>query len=367
MRILLLVPFFSGSHRQWAEGLRAHSRHEIEWMTLPGRHWKWRMHGAAPSLARQLDDRPLPDLILTTDMLDVATFRGLLPAAYRYVPVAVYFHENQLSYPWSPTDEDPDLGRDRHYMWINYTSALAADAVFFNSAYHRASFLAALPGFLGAFPDEIPSGTVAEIEAKSRVLPLGLALEDLRVPEPVARTGPPVLLWNHRWEYDKDPATFFGWCAKLVEEEVDFRLIVLGDSFRQRPPIFASAKTAFAERILHWGFAPDRRAYAQLLARADLLPVTARQDFFGGSVVEAIYANTFPLLPDRLAYPEHLPETARAHHLYADAESGYRLLRAAIDRIDEIRGASFRHYVAQYDWSRLGPGYDAAFQEEVDG
>jgi glycosyltransferase involved in cell wall biosynthesis len=366
MRILLLVPFFSGSHRQWAEGLRAHSRHEVDWMTLPGRHWKWRMHGAAVSFARQLRERPAPDLILATDMLDVATFRGLLPPAYRAVPIAVYFHENQLSYPWSPTDEDPDLGRDRHYMWINYTTALAADAVFFNSAYHRTSFLAALPPFLRAFPDEQPLATLTAIEKKTRVLPLGLSLSRLDPAETLPRSGPPALLWNHRWEYDKAPDAFFDWCDRLVADGVDFRLIVLGDRFRQSPPVFDRARTAFAEHILYWGFATDQATYAHWLARADILPVTAVQDFFGGSVVEAIYADTFPILPDRLAYPEHLPASRHDRHFYSSPEEGYSLLRQVITQIAAVREERFRPYVRCYDWSELASRYDVAFQEVID-
>jgi glycosyltransferase involved in cell wall biosynthesis len=363
MRINLLAPFFTGSHRQWAEGLRDHSNHTIELFTLPGRHWKWRMHGAAPVLAERLRDRPPPDLLLTTDMLDAATLRGLLPAAYRHVPLAVYFHENQLSYPWSPTDADTQAGRDRHYMWINFTTALAADALFFNSDYHRRSFLAALPAFLRAFPDERPTTAVAEIAQKARVLPLGMDLASLAQVPTSVRTGPPVLLWNHRWEYDKNPENFFRWCTRLTEEGLDFRLIVLGDRFRDSPPVFATAKAACAEQILHWGFAPDRSRYAQLLAQADILPVTANQDFFGGSVVEALYANTYPILPDRLAYPEHLPEKMRPRHLYTDDEAGYQLLKTAVIEINRVRETHFRSYVERYDWSALIGEYDAACKD----
>ena len=365
MRLYLLAPFFTGSHRQWAEGLRKHSSHEIQLFTLPGRHWKWRMHGAAVTFAHQLRDRTPPDLLLSTDMLDVAAFRGLLPPDWRSVPLAVYFHENQLSYPWSPTDVDPDRGRDRHYMWINFTTALAADALFFNSAYHRRSFLDALPAFLRAFPDERPTTAVTEIEQKARVLPLGLDLVPLAQVPTGARTGPPVLLWNHRWEYDKNPETFFRWCARLEEEGIDFRLIVLGDRFRDSPSIFATARTAFAERTLHWGFAPDRRTYAQRLAQADILPVTAYQDFFGGSVVEALYANTYPILPDRLAYPEHLPEKIRPRHLYGDDEAGYQLLKAAVSGINKVRETHFRSYVQRYDWPALIGNYEATFKEII--
>ncbi|NIN36237.1 MAG: DUF3524 domain-containing protein, partial [Gammaproteobacteria bacterium] len=63
------------------------------------------------------------------------------------------FHENQLTYPWSPTDSDTTHQRDAHYAFINFSSALAAEAVLFNSKYHRLSFHEQLPDFLKSFPD----------------------------------------------------------------------------------------------------------------------------------------------------------------------------------------------------------------------
>ena len=47
MKILILEPFFTGSHKDWAEGFKFHSKHEVQILSLPGRFWKWRMHGGA--------------------------------------------------------------------------------------------------------------------------------------------------------------------------------------------------------------------------------------------------------------------------------------------------------------------------------
>ncbi|SVD66234.1 uncharacterized protein METZ01_LOCUS419088, partial [marine metagenome] len=73
MNIVLIEPYFTGSHRNWAVGLQKHSSHTIELLTLPGSFWKWRMHGGAVTLARMFMESELsPDLILATDMLDVS-------------------------------------------------------------------------------------------------------------------------------------------------------------------------------------------------------------------------------------------------------------------------------------------------------
>ncbi len=43
MRILLLEPYYGGSHRSWADGYVAHSRHNVMLLTLPARFWKWHL------------------------------------------------------------------------------------------------------------------------------------------------------------------------------------------------------------------------------------------------------------------------------------------------------------------------------------
>lgn len=366
MKIFLFEPFFSGSHRQWAEGYQANSAHEVTLMTLPGRHWKWRMFGGAPELAdRFRKQKAHPDLILATDMLDLAGFLGQVRDLVSDVPVALYFHENQLTYPWSAKDEDVRQKRDRHYAFLNFTSALAADALFFNSAYHRTAFLEALPGFLKVFPDTKGLQHLQQIEAKSSVLHLGLNLIPLnRSAKP--RSGPPVILWNHRWEYDKDPEAFFQLLYRIQSADIPFRIIVLGEQYEGAPAIFAEAKKRLAPQILHWGYAADREGYIRLLQEADVLPVTSRQDFFGGSAVEAIYAGAYPVLPDRLAFPEHLPSKFKADHLYHTPDELYeKTVFALQQRIAGKANPYLSDFVARYDWSILAETYDNALESLI--
>ena len=51
MNILLLEPYNTGSHAQWAAGYQTHSRHQVDLLALAGANWKWRMHGGAVTLA----------------------------------------------------------------------------------------------------------------------------------------------------------------------------------------------------------------------------------------------------------------------------------------------------------------------------
>ena len=68
-----------------------------------------------------------PDLIISTDMLDLTTFLSLTRSKTADIPIVLYFHENQITYPWSSNDRDVMEKRDIHYGFINIASALAAD------------------------------------------------------------------------------------------------------------------------------------------------------------------------------------------------------------------------------------------------
>jgi len=244
---------------------------------------------------------------------------------------------------------------------------LAADWVCFNSLYHQDVFLEALPPFLRQFPDFQEIDLVDSIREKSSVLSLGLDLKKLDDFKIETTNDIPIILWNHRWEYDKNPNDFFKVLFRLKKEAIDFRLVVLGEKYQQSPPIFAAAKVYLKEEILHFGYAPDFATYAGWLWRADILPVTNFQDFFGGSIVEAIYANTYPILPNRLAYPAHIPEEHHPKHFYDGTEEQLYLKLKKLLNNFKNNPSAFRenNYVRHYDWRIFAPVYDDFFSKIV--
>ncbi|MFP4395568.1 MAG: DUF3524 domain-containing protein, partial [Anaerolineales bacterium] len=364
MHILLIAPYFGGSHRAWAEGYARHSRHHIAVLHLPARFWTWRMQGGAVTLAQRArelyiasDTPDAPDLLLTTDMLNLPTFLGLSRDWLRDTPAALYCHENQLTYPTPPGQK-----RDLTYAMINWLSMLAADQVFFNSEYHRADWFEALPRFLKHFPDFTHVHRIAAVEAKASVLPVGCDLARLDRARPAAQPdddGPPIILWNQRWEYDKAPAVFFRALDALVAEGIDFRIALAGSNVRQQPEEFEAARERLGARVIHYGRA-DAATYAQLLWAADIVVSTARHEFFGIAVVEAMYAGCFPVLPHRLTYPELLPLTHHARCLYGDFEELLAHLRWAIHEVDAARAlaAELQASMARFDWAVMAPRYD---------
>ena len=103
---------------------------------------------------------------------------------------------------------------------------------------------------------------------------------------------------------------------RLKESGNRFRLVIAGSQSLNPPECFTWAKPYFQEEILHWGYAELFEQYTSLLAQCDILPVTARHDYFGISTLEAICSGVYPLLPDRLVYPEHVSKD----HLYMNNE-----------------------------------------------
>jgi glycosyltransferase involved in cell wall biosynthesis len=313
MNILALEPYYGGSHKAFLDGWIARSGHKWTVLHLPPYKWKWRMRHAAVTFADQLRTASAErkhDLVFCCDMLNLAEFKGLAPEPVRKLPAVVYFHENQLTYPVRQESE-----RDYHFALTNIVSALAADAVWFNSAWHREEFLSAVGPFLGRMPDYQLDDAADRVRAKSAVQPPGVDAFPPRGPRP---PGPLRILWAARWEFDKNPEAFFAALRLLRERGVAFRVSVLGERFRDCPAVFDEAKHEFAEQIDRFGYQPTREDYVAALREADVIVSTADHEFFGISVVEAISAGAFPLLPRRLAYPEVLAGAAGNDDFFYD-------------------------------------------------
>ena len=356
MKILIIEPFFTGSHKIWAEGYKKYSCHKVDILSLPGRFWKWRMHGGAMTLAKQFKKMDFqPDIIMATDMLNLPVFQSLIRPT---CPVVIYFHENQFTYPWSPLDKDVELQRDKHYGFINYSSSLIADHVYFNSQYHMNSFFSGLEDFLRQFPDYREIQNIAKIKAKSSVLHLGLDLHKFDPFISKNNSDPALILWNHRWEYDKNPDTFFEIIQGLSEQGANFNLAILGKEFNNERSCFTIAREKLNKHILHFGYSDSFYEYSKWLWKADIIPVTSYQDFFGASIMEAVYCNTIPLLPKRLTYPELFQEDIYPQLFYESSSELIDKLTKAIHNIVNLRESSYEAIAINYDWSNIAVEYD---------
>lgn len=359
-KILLLEPYYGGSHKLWADGLASHSSHSFTVEGLQARFWKWRMHGAAITLYNNCQkDLSSFDLIIVTDMMDVALFRSL---AAPCPPILMYFHENQLAYPWSKGDKDVNKGWDKRYMWINFTSALAADWIWFNSKYNYQSFFENLPLLLRQFPDH-NQFEVEKIKSKSDVMTIGLDLQPLYQKKKIKKElSMPVIVWNHRWEYDKNPNLFFESLFTLYVKGCEFFLLILGKKYSRYPSIF----NAISEKLPNerYEILPNltREEYINKLRSADIIPVTNDQDFFGISTIEGLAAGLTPFLPANLVYDEHVDPINHSELFYNDEQDFVHKLELLLTTYDQY---DFSDHIMKYDWSSCIKSYDNALKNLV--
>lgn len=356
-RLLFIEPYLNSSHNALAKGLMQNLPGRWTLLGLAGRHFRWRMRGAASYMAlAAAHELAKPwDALLCSSMLDLAGLRGLCPALAR-VPALIYFHENQLAYPFAGRADANQKERDLYLAFANLAGAQAAKRVVFNSAYHQRAFMAAAFDLLDRLPDCKPPGLVEGLAAKSAVLPVPLEVRGTAGLAREPRSGPLRILWNHRWADDKDPQAFFEALSALAGQGLEFLVAVLGQSAAQPPPVFKAAAQELGTRVVRFGAVEKRRDYWGWLFWADLAVSCARQEFMGLALAEAAWAGCRPLAPNELAYPELYP----SEYLY---ERG-RLPQALAGFVADpalARVGGMRELVSHLTWENQR----AAWQKEI--
>jgi len=365
-RVAILEPWFGESHAALFRGVADNSALSCEIIGLPAARWRWRMRLGAWPLAEKLAALdPLPDALLVSDYTNLPALFGLAPQAAR-IPTAVYFLENQLTYPRRP-------GRpvDFEFAAINLLTCLAVTRCVFCSANQLEAFLEALPGFLSRDMEAAARGeaTIAAIAQKATVIPIGVDLERFdhaRQQRPDRRGQPLRVIWPHRFEHDKNPDDFFEVLMALADEGLDFEVAAVGRVYRDLPPSMHEARQRLGNRVVSWGFL-DGDEYPRALAAADVVVSTAWQETQGIAVIEAIRAGCDPLLPDRLSYPEVLGPALCENHLYDGKGDLRRRLRWMMRNADEVRERS-EHWqeMERFGWPAVAPQFDALLLEMIE-
>jgi len=303
MKILLLSAYHAQSHQSWCRSLMVmFPEHEWILLTLPGRYFNWRIRGNALSWSMGQRDilEKNYDLVLATSMVDCATLRGLIPNLAN-IPWVVYFHENQFEYPVSAKNDHTEP------KMVSLYNALCAEKVIFNSQYNYHTFISGLERFLKKMPDQVPENILKSIASKSEVIPVPINVDNF-LPVDKGVESVPVLLWNHRWEYDKGPQQLYNVLTELYQRKFLFKLNLIGPQFRVIPDAFDKIQQEFSNVIKNYGFIESVVEYKKILASSDMVLSTALHDFQGLAILEAVAAGCIPVVPSRLAYTEIFPE-----------------------------------------------------------
>lgn len=345
-KLLLLSAYDGMSHRYWrrhlTQFLTGTGRYDVTTLTLPARFFSWRQRGSSLTFAYDMPPDETFDAVIATSMVDLSALRGLNRQMAR-LPVLVYFHENQFAYP----DQHPQGLVERQLTTI-YT-ALSADVVLFNSQFNRASFLEGAGELLRRMPDGVPPGLVASINAKSAVLPVALT-PPAGGWRSARRQNPDDLLkiaWNHRWEHDKGPQQLKEIVSGLIQRDVPFRMRLFGERFSRHPPVFEEILSLLTKhgRLDPSDYIADRSTYLRTLSGYDVVLSTADHEFQGLAVQEAMSLGCVAVTPDRLSYPEYVPEALR-----------YRTSVEAIDLLSQPLPPA-KPDLEHYGWAAVGPGW----------
>lgn len=362
--VVLIESFYGGSHRAWADAWVSHSRHEIALITHPDRFWRWRLRGGAVTLAEMFGEHVSrhgkPDAVVVSGMLDIAAFAGIARGSLDGVPIAAYMHESQLLYPQAP-NQRPDISE----ALTNWRSMVAVDQVWFNSSFHQSALRVALPKLLGVQPEPRHEHLIDGVFDRSRVLWPGVETDALVMAGRNDTPGPPLILWNQRWDHDKNPQVVFSTLASLADEGLQFTVALAGQNHRAGSTEFDWIHDRLRGRIEDLGFQPPEH-YRTLLLRSDVVVSAADHEFFGIAMVEAIAAGAVPVLPNRLSFPELIEPKWRPATIYE--EGGLQAtVRSVVGDLDSARVATggLRESMQRFDVAHSAAAHDDAVDDLV--
>ncbi|XP_022660626.1 glycosyltransferase-like domain-containing protein 1 isoform X2 [Varroa destructor] len=312
---------------------------------MTDKKWHWRARTSALWLAMNIPRKRYKRLFISS-VANLAELLGLRPDLAGCEKI-LYFHENQLEYPV----RNPKLC-DYQYGYNQILSALAADKIVFNSEFNKRTFLDKMDPFLNSQPGyHTPCRSL--IEPKSSVLYFPITLE--RVKEP-ANNSVLHIVWPHRWEHDKGPDEFFHAMEELKKAGCDFKLIVLGQRYDEVPEVFEKARVSLSSNIIHWGYAPSKEKFLQLLRNSDIVVSTALHEFYGVAVLEGAFSGALPLVPNRLSYPELFPKGC----IYNTRAQLVKKLKEFCRKPLVPRRLCSSLDLSKYHWSSLKAGYQDA-------
>ena len=177
------------------------------------------------------------------------------------------------------------------------------------------------------------------------------------------------VLFPHRLEEDKDPMSFARAVRAATRRGARIEVVLTGGDPERARGEALDALALLEPHLVSAGMR-ERGDYLELIGTCDVVASTARHEFFGIAVAEAMAAGCAPLLPDRLNYPalvEALPAAERARALFSgeDDLAGELVRRsgAPLPDRDPARRAERRSAVLHLDAAHCVEALDRIVDE----
>ncbi len=303
LNILLIEPFYGGFRRQVLDVFRRHTRHRVRILKLPARRPERRLQVAANWFAQQIDLHGMavgegaarsakPDVVLTTEMLDLGDLLKQVPALAK-LPVVAWFLDHQLDIA---TPDSP-------LRLCNFNTAMAATEVWFASGFACEYIIESARRQIRQNPEMPRTDPDVSIRPKSRIMPPPVSLDGL---------GP--------------HAGIRGLSRRAV----------LVDSFRADAELLNRMLLRMARRgekfeVCHVGPAGvldgevphrnietrDEPGVAKAVAECGLYLSTRRSACFDPTGIAAMANGAWPIVPDDGFYAELLPEYVHSSCLHS--------------------------------------------------
>ncbi|XP_037937197.1 glycosyltransferase-like domain-containing protein 1-like [Teleopsis dalmanni] len=310
--ILIIEPFFGGSHKQLIETLtECLSVPEYDLFTLPAKKWHWRARTSALYFSQIIPTDHMYRVLFTSSVINLAELIGTRPDLGDCRKL-VYFHENQLVYPVRDVKE-----RDVQYGLNQILTCLAADCCIFNSNFNRTSFLDNIQSFLSIQPDLKLKNLRDKIEKKCEVIYYPIKFHSFpnkrfmiggKMTLPTMENDKDCLhiIWPHRWEHDKNPKLLVEVLLELNKRKVEFKVTICGETYNAMPEAFEGIQEKLGTKLVNFGYL-SKENYVKALMAGDVVVSTAGHEFYGVAMLEATYCGCMPIAPNKLVYPEIYP------------------------------------------------------------
>ncbi|XP_077641027.1 tRNA-queuosine alpha-mannosyltransferase isoform X5 [Lonchura striata] len=338
MSVLLIEPFYGGSHKQLMDLLQEELQEDCVLCTLPAKKWHWKARTSA------------------------LYFMQTVPTSsnYRFMP------EHKLA----RLEKVIGVKRNGDAYQEGLPGQQESRAVMKTSDAHPESGLCEpQPGLCTTQHEGLPCPPAVPVQAEAPESTNPCQGEDKqRLTFNLSnilsgldyQQRPLHIAWPHRWEHDKDPETFFKVLMKLKEQDLPFHVSVLGETFSEIPDIFSEAREVLGSSVLHWGYLPSKDDYFRALCTADVVISTAKHEFFGVAMMEALHCGCYPLCPKALVYPEIFP----AEYLYSTPEQLFKRLQNFCKRPDIVRRHLYKGETAGFSWAALGSKFRSLLAAE---